>query len=869
MKNLRINNCIFLTWLSFSLLMPLSTESYSQNAYFADGYHGGVYGHYPNLYTQFLVDMFNKNPDWKINLEIEPETWDTVKVKNPEAYLAFRDLVLNPMTRDRIEFTNPAYGQGYLYNISGESVIRQFTFGIDKLISHFPGVTFTTYAVEEPCFTSSLPQILKSLEFKYAVLRCPNTCWGGYPRAFGGELVNWIGPDGTKLTTVPRYACEALEEKSVWQTKSWNNSVEFINACFASGIKNPIGMTYQDAGWKGGPWLGNAVKNYYKPSYFKTWSDYIENVSIKSPNENWAFTQEDVQASLVWGSQILQKLAQRVRVSENKIIIAEKMASFAGVYQGFSWPKSLIDEGWRTLLLSQHHDCWIVPYNGRPGDTWADKVATWTGTTNQNSDYIIKQSVLKLSQGIGDKSNYIRVFNTTGNKRNEFVRIPLPESLGSEVVKVLDNKKKEVISQIVTNSESTIKEILFQAEVPSMGYSTYQITNAKPAIKNGASAAILADGSCKIETDLYTILLDQSKGGTIKSLLAKTLKKKEFVDKSNLRRFNEIRGNFFKEGGFCSSGQSPVNIRILENGPAKVSVEVKGTLASHPFTQLITVFQGQKRIDLTVKIDWKGNPGIGNDYSQSVRWQQADYKKAFYDNRDKLLTLFPLNLESQKVFVNAPFDVTESKLNNTFFTRWDSIKNDIVLNWVDVTDAANNYGMALFTDHTTSYAHGADFPLGLTIQYAGIGLWGRNYNITGPTEIHYSLIPHSGKWDKANIWTEGNNWNEPLFATVMESTPKPGDTSKSLIDVTGTGYEISSMLYNGKNLLVRFFNAEGDDGPKVISFDGKADRADLVELNGKKIDDLKMSIDNNKRTKVSLNMPRFGIRTISLINITQ
>ena len=53
---------------------------------------------------------------------------------------------------------------------------------------------FSAYSSEEPCFTSALPGILKSFGFKYAVLKNPNTCWGGYTRAFGGELVDWIGP---------------------------------------------------------------------------------------------------------------------------------------------------------------------------------------------------------------------------------------------------------------------------------------------------------------------------------------------------------------------------------------------------------------------------------------------------------------------------------------------------------------------------------------------------------------------------------------------------------------------------------------------------------------------------------------------------
>ena len=35
-----------------------------------------------------------------------------------------------------------------------------------KIRSHFPDVEFVTYSVEEPCFTSCLPQILKLYGFK-------------------------------------------------------------------------------------------------------------------------------------------------------------------------------------------------------------------------------------------------------------------------------------------------------------------------------------------------------------------------------------------------------------------------------------------------------------------------------------------------------------------------------------------------------------------------------------------------------------------------------------------------------------------------------------------------------------------------------
>ena len=147
-----------------------------------------------------------------------------------------------------------------------------------KLRSHFPGIEFVTYAVEEPCFTSCLPQLLRSFGFRYASLKCPNTCWGGYMAPFGGETVDWTGPDGTSIRTVPRYASERLEEHSVWQTTAWGNGTEYLEDCRRQGIAHPVGMCYQDAGWKFGPWIGSgdSIRN---GSRYVTWRGYFEQVA--------------------------------------------------------------------------------------------------------------------------------------------------------------------------------------------------------------------------------------------------------------------------------------------------------------------------------------------------------------------------------------------------------------------------------------------------------------------------------------------------------------------------------------------------------------------------------------------------------------
>lgn len=626
----------------------------------------------------------------------------------------------------------------------------------------------------------------------------------------------------------------------------------------AYGIKNPVAMTLQDAGWTNGPWIGNGNSGY-QPTHYKTWRDYIENHSIKTPTQNWKFSQEDVMVSLVWGSQVMQQLAQRVRIAENKIVRAEKMAALANVYDQKAWLQSLIDEAWRALMLAQHHDCWIVPYNGRRGDTWADKVKVWTKKTNDVSDSIINAVSGQKAQS---SITALRVYNTTGKQRNEVVRFAIPVGMDESQIAVVDENGKEILSQVVMQDGK--KEVYFKSEVPAFGYKMVGVEQKSPKIMGGALATLIDGGDVVLETDLYKLIIDKSKGGAIKSLIAKSLKNKEFVDVKNEKGFNELRGYFYNDGGFHSTSENPVTISIVENGPVVVKAEIRGMILNHPYTQTLTLKQGDRIIDCSLKIDWQKNVGIGDDYKQNGGLDSKDYRKPFYDDSKKLLALFPVAFSSQKVYKDAPFDVTESKLNNTFFTTWDNIKNNLVLNWVDVYDAQKDYGLALLTDHTTTYAHGENFPLGLNIQYSGAGLWGRNHTITGPTQMKYALVPHKGKWDESGISTEAVQWNEPLIAL---STSEVKETKKSLVDVTGTGYQVTTVLVDNNDLLVRLFNADGNGKVSRIVFGGSATEAQLEELNGTVKQKLKMQKDKST-SAVQIAMPRFGIRTIRLKNFT-
>ncbi len=843
--------------LAFCSAAVLATAAFAQNrqAYFADGYHGGIYGHYPLWHTGFMVDKLTQYPLWKVNLEVEPETWDIVKEKDPANYDRLRDFFTATLADNRIEFVNPTYAQPYCYNISGESIIRHFTYGIAKVREHFPLAQFHTYSCEEPCFTSSLPQILSSLGYKYAIIRNPDTCWGGYISAFGKDLVNWTAPDGSQILAVPRYACEGLEENSTWQTQSWNNSVNFINNCFDSGVQFPVGMCFQDIGWKGGPWLENVIRNHYQPSEYILWSEYINNISDKVIATDWHFSIEDVKPGLVWGAQILQQIAQQVRHTENMLIIAEKVATYNTIVNNAPYPTDKLDEAWRNLMLAQHHDCWIVPYNNMPGGNWASCVTDWTTTSDTIAREVINSAMSLNGCEPQTEPAYLTVFNTMGQPRREMVKAQLPDQISS--CRVLDLEGNSIPVQILSSNKSH-PELAFMAQVPAMGYAAYTLLNGS---QQTDTINLYTDqqGCITVNTDYYSARLDPARGGAIVDLIAHKLGNTQLINNDD--SLNSLRGYFYNEEKFFDSSKTPATITIEQAGPLLVTIKAQYQIAGSPCCQLITFYQNSPRIDFELNIDWQDQPRIGA-YSQDKKYIKEDPKKAFYDDSHKLMLRFPLPDSFNNIYKNAPFDICASTLEDTIYHSWDKIKHNVILNWVDLYDKKSDIGLALFSDHTTSYFNSKETPLGLTVQYAGRALWGRNYKTDGPTKIKYALLPHNKNWCDSQLENHSNQWNEPLLARLSANLPPRSDLA--LIQINTPGVELVSVTADKKHYLARIFNASDRKQTAVLTLHEKPKKAQLISLAHELITELTPTQNPAGQWQIKLDMPRLAFNTIKI-----
>jgi len=171
--------------------------------YFVDGYHGGAIGHMPAGSWRDILNTLRDLPQWKVSLDIEPISWDLLRRQDPDAYAEWKRLLNGKRVIDsRVEMVGFTFAQPYGWAIGGESNIRQLVRGKQVVLRHFPETAVFTYAVQEPCWASCLPQILLSLGFSAAVLKDPGTAWGGYAAGLDAETAKWKGPDGSMIATV-------------------------------------------------------------------------------------------------------------------------------------------------------------------------------------------------------------------------------------------------------------------------------------------------------------------------------------------------------------------------------------------------------------------------------------------------------------------------------------------------------------------------------------------------------------------------------------------------------------------------------------------------------------------------------------------
>jgi len=770
--------------------------------YFVDGYHGGIEGHMPVGSWEDILDALKRHPEWKISLEVEPESWAHLKIYDYNVYKRLQAFTVD--SKDRVEFISGSFAQPFCWAINGESNIRQLTRGIEVTNQHFPNAVIDTYAVQEPCFTSMLPQICKKLGFKRMSLKNP-TSWGGYMAKMPGAIVNLYSADGSSLPAVPRYDCEELVSCSATEAAGYDyTSIKgFAAKCIANGIQHPIGMCLQDLGWGARPLIQGI------PVEYVTWREYFQRFASDLEGDV-LFSQDAILCHLPWGNLTLQQMCRNIRALENRVLQMEKLVALAEVAgHDMASSKEKLQAAWDQLLLVQHHDGYICATT--PGSTykgWASR-ADYLTKHGQNLLDEIKMNIFDAMQETGDSSSrgerYIRVYNTTGIKQTGIVEavVTLPSGYYSLSVCDGDNNVVSQFEVIRKHADESIAaaKVLFNAEVEGVGYSTYLMKASESTNREERHIARQTiQDTVVVETSLLNIVFGLTKGGSIISLYDKQLNRELVVDEP----IGVLKGYSIKEDGFISNEATKVKSKILVNGPIYTKIKFSGSFSGLRFETTVEIRENDKKIDVTSNVFFAEKTEIGYPLLPEKDKEYHGTKRSSAREDYKLAVRMPLPMKDFAIYKSAPYEDYQSEVYDTRFGGWDEIKNNILNGYIDFYDRENDCGLAFICDHITGYSL-VDNQFSITQAFGyHAGFWWGNQPLVGASEIKYSIISHKGDYEGGQVFGHVQRNNEPFVTQILYG--KPEVARKSIFCFEDTALELVTVLSHGGKYAVRACN---------------------------------------------------------------
>ncbi len=772
--------------------------------YYMDGYHGGIRGHMDFGCWRDIVSVMNARPDWKLNLDVEPISYEYLRERDPETY----DDVCRLIREGRMELTSGSYGQPYGWITDGESSIRHLVMGRAVLRDHFPDAKVETYSVQEPCWSSFYPQILRQLGYRCASLKNASTAWGGYTLPYTAEngmtadIVNWTGPDGTSIPTIPRYSCERLV--NVWSTEAVAASAEWADECAENGAPHPTGMYYQDLGWGANPGVsGDHIE-------FTTQSEYFGRF-CGDDLPSWQPGQEIFCGALPWGDQTLVKMARQVRRLEVGMLRCERLTAAASsllTAAENSANEARIAEAWGHLLMTQHHDGWICAAAGFGENNWAYKTGCQVYAAEFLTDKINRTSFAGITESLGTddgcEGETLTVFSFTGRRERQFIRADITADPDTRAFEVYDGDVRLNAQQITKRKHGdgsfNAGELLFIAELPATGYKTFRILPVKTEPDGEKKVHITqTDGRIRVENEVIRITIDLTRGGMISSYYDKR-RGREIVPYG--AAFNEFRGYFIREKRFCSNTEHPAGAKIECDGELEAVIAVRGKIADSGYTMRYTVRSEEAYADVSVDFHFADGTLIGEPFEMTGDLLRHPHR-TYHDGRYRLNAYFPTVFEQKHIDKDCAYDVCRSGLEDTHFQLFGENKHNILLHWADCTDETE--GLCVFADHTTAYIHGGgyDFGLALAWGYDGGFWWGRR-TLRGGHSLSYRILPHTGTWREADLWHENERF---LFRpAARRGRPSEVQTERSLFGCLTGGVETGAMFTKDGKLYVRVCN---------------------------------------------------------------
>jgi len=488
---------------------------------------------------------------------------------------------------------------------------------------------------------------------------------------------------------------------------------------------------------------------------------------------------------------------------------AEKASVAAAWMGGRPYPQKRLNDAWTLVMGGQFHDTGPGTATPRAYEfAQNDDVIA----LNQFAD-VLTSATQSIASALDTQTEGIpvAVYNPLNIEREDVMEASLRFRGGTpEAVRVVGPEGKDVPAQMENG------KVLFLAKAPSVGYAVYDIRSAeKPATQSELKVS-----ESSLENARYRVSLNRD--GDVTSIFDKSIQKELLSAPMRLAISNDAprqwpawNMDFDQEQAAPRAYVSgPAKIRVVENGPARVAVEVARETEGSKFVQTVRLSAGDagNRVEFTESIDWRT---LGAN----------------------LKAVFPLSAHNEDATYNWEVGTIQRP---TAQERQFEVASH---HWIDLTDASGAWGSTLLTDVKNGSDKRDDHTMRLTLirtpgeaaQMKGDFTDQENQD-WGHHEIVFGLVGHSGDWRESATDWQAYRLSTPLIGFATEKHAGSLGKSFSLVHVSSPDIRILALKKAEKSdeTIVRLVELHGKPADNVqIKFAGPI--ADAREVNGQEL----------------------------------
>ena len=454
------------------------------------------------------------------------------------------------------------------------------------------------------------------------------------------------------------------------------------------------------------------------------------------------------------GSLTSQAYHKRWVLMNERLADAAEKASVAAAWLGAQpYPQKRLTDAWTLALGGHFHDTAAGTATPLSYEyAWNDDVLT----ANQFADIFTSatQSVAAALDTTG-KGVPVVLYNNLNVDREDLVSMAVPASLqGAKSLHVVGPKGEDAPAQVSGNN------VLFAARVPSVGYAVYHLAEGG----KGKSTGELKVTANSLENARYRIQVNAD--GDVSSIFDKQVNKELLAAPMQMdltldrpKQWPAWNMDFDQvEAKPRAVVGGPAQIRVKEDGPVRVSLEISRKAEGSTYVQTVSLAAGDagNRVEFANSIDWRGL-------------------------EENLKVAFPLTASNPNATYNEDIGVV---------TRPNAMERQFEVfahKWIDLTDTSGSSGATILTSDKNASDKPNDNTLRLTLlRSPGIqrnGATTASYTDEanqdwGHHDITFGITGHRGDWRTAGTDWQGYRLNDPIRA--FTTTAHAGQLGKQI-----------------------------------------------------------------------------------------